>query len=110
MPHLLAQGPFDPNLWQITRVICHSGLSWQSGAMRTKQKSLTSRLQAKEATAGNDRVKVVNDPAAGHGVSQPILHRLHLLEKQFTIIQKMPIINAIIKKPHAQLLSTGLGP
>ena len=47
--------------------------------MRTKQKSLTSRLQAKEATAGNDRVKVLNDPAAGHGVSQPILHRLHLL-------------------------------
>ena len=55
-------------------------MSWHSGAMRTKRKSLTGRLQAKEATAGNDRVKALNDPAAEHGVSQPILHRLHLLE------------------------------
>ena len=44
-----------------------------------KTESLTGRLQAKEATAGNDRVKALNDPAAEHGVSQPILHRLHPL-------------------------------
>ena len=56
-------------------------LSWHSGAMRTKRISPTGRLQAKEATAGNDRVKALNDPAAEHGVSQPILQRLHLLEK-----------------------------
>jgi len=38
-------------------------------------------LLATEATAGTARVKVLNDPAAGHGVSQPILQRQHLLEK-----------------------------
>ena len=38
-------------------------------------------MQATEATAGTARVKVLNDPAAEHGVSQPILQRPHLLEK-----------------------------
>ena len=56
-------------------------MSWHSGAMRTKRKRLINKLQATEATAGNARVKVLNDPAAEHGVSQPILQRLHLLVK-----------------------------
>ena len=53
--HFLAEGLFNYPIWQITKVICHPGVSWHSGAMRTKRKSLTGRLQAKEATAGNDR-------------------------------------------------------
>ena len=41
-----------------------------------------SNKQATEATAGNERVTVLNDPAAGHGVSQPILQSLQVADIQ----------------------------